>query len=93
LGDNSFTSAFLSKFTPFRDSHSLLPLDTSNLSPHSLDSALSAIADGSLEPYYDDDDDPKWAKAMTSPERKYWIAGARDELQSLKDLHVFVLVP
>ena len=30
---------------------------------------------------------------MSSPEREYWIAGARDELKSLEDLDVFVLVP
>ena len=39
------------------------------------------------------DDDPLWSEAMASPEREYWIAGARDELRSLVDLRVFVLVP
>ena len=68
LGNQLLTSAFLSEFSPFCDSHTLLPLDTSDLSPHLLESALAAIADGSLKPYYDaDDDDPKWAEAMASP--------------------------
>jgi hypothetical protein len=30
---------------------------------------------------------------MASNEREYWIAGGRDELKSLQDLKVFVLVP
>ena len=30
---------------------------------------------------------------MASDEREYWIAGGRDELKSLEDLKVFVLVP
>jgi transposase InsO family protein len=92
LSDQLLTVAFLSEFIPYRESHSLLPLDTSNISPHSLDSALAAIADGDLEPVYDDDDDPKWANTMASPEREFWIAGAREELRSLEDLKVFVLV-
>jgi len=51
------------------------------------------MTDGSLKPYCDDDNDPKWAKAMASPEHEYWIAGAYEELQSLEDLQVFILVP
>jgi hypothetical protein len=40
------------------------------------------------------DDDPLWATAIASPEREYWVAGARDELiKSLTDLKVFILVP
>ena len=93
LDDNLLTSALLSEFSPFRDSHDLLPLDTSDISPHSLKSALSAIADGSLEPFYNDDDNPTWAEAMASPEREFWIAGTCEELKSLEDLQVFVLVP
>ena len=93
LSDGLLTSAFLSKFSPFRDLHCLLSLNTSDISPHSLDSALSAIADGSLEPYCDDDNDnPKWAKVMVSPEHEFWIASTHEELQSLTDLQVFVLV-
>ena len=30
---------------------------------------------------------------MASGEREYWIAGGRDEIKSLQDLQVFVLVP
>ena len=72
LGNQLLTSAFLSEFSPFCDSHTLLPLDTSDLSPHSLESALSAITNGSLKPYYDaNDDDPKWAEAIASPECKF----------------------
>jgi hypothetical protein len=93
LSEQLLTVAFLSEFSPFHESHSLLPLDTSDLSPHSLDSALATIADGDLEPVYDDDDDPTWAEAMASPEREFWVAGAREELQSLEDLSVFILVP
>ena len=59
---------------------SLVPLDASDISPHSLDSALLAIADGSLEPYCNDDDKPKWAKVMASPKCKFWIASTRDKL-------------
>ena len=28
-----------------------------------------------------------------SPDREFWIAGAREEIKSLEDLKVFVLVP
>jgi hypothetical protein len=54
---------------------------------------LTALANGSLEPVADAGDDPLWVDALASPEREYWIAGARDEIQSLSDLQVFVLVP
>jgi hypothetical protein len=37
--------------------------------------------------------DPSWAEALRSPEREYWISGARDELRSLANLQVFVLIP
>jgi hypothetical protein len=93
ISDRLLTVAFLLEFSPFWESHSLVPLDLSNLSPYSLNGALAAITDGSLEPLLDDDDDPKWAEAMASPEHEFWIAGARDELHSLEDLKVFVLVP
>jgi Reverse transcriptase (RNA-dependent DNA polymerase) len=46
-----------------------------------------------MEPILDSCDDPSWAEALTSPDREYWIAGGCDELNSLKDLNVFVLVP
>jgi hypothetical protein len=58
-----------------------------------MDEVFSALADGRIEPTLDSDDEPSWAKALTSPEREYWIAGGRDELKSLEDLKVFVLVP
>ena len=37
--------------------------------------------------------DPSWKEALVSPECEYWIAGTRNELRSLQDLQVFVLVP
>ena len=58
-----------------------------------VNSVLLAITDGSLEPSTDLDDDPLWSEAMASPEREYWITGTHDELRSLADLCVFVLVP
>ena len=51
------------------------------------------VTDGTLEPTLDTDDEPTWAQAMGSDECEYWIAGGRDELKSLEDLKVFVLVP
>jgi hypothetical protein len=54
---------------------------------------FSALANGSIEPILNSDDEPSWTQALTSPEREYWIAGGRDELKSLEDLKVFVLVP
>lgn len=59
----------------------------------SVDAVLNALSDGSLEPAFEDDDEPSWHHAMASDEREYWIAGGRDELKSLEDLKVFVLVP
>jgi hypothetical protein len=46
-------------------------LDISDITPYSLNSALLAIADSSLEPYCNDDDNPKWAEAMVSPECEF----------------------
>jgi hypothetical protein len=54
---------------------------------------LLAITDGSLEPSANSDDDPLWAEVMASPEREFWIAGACDEIRSLENLQVFVLIP
>ena len=51
------------------------------------------IADGSLEPTLNTGDDPAWAEAIKSPDREYWVAGTHDEIQSLKDLQVFILIP
>jgi hypothetical protein len=85
-------SAFLSEFVPFIDSHSLLPIDISDLCDFSVDSVLSAITNGSLEPSADLDNDPLWAKAMASPEHEFWTAGACDEIHSLENLQVFTLI-
>jgi hypothetical protein len=46
-----------------------------------------------MEPELDPGDEPEWRDAVTSPEREYWIAGGKEELKSLEDLKVFVLVP
>ena len=85
-------SALLTEFSPLRGSHELLPLSVDDPSLP-VDIILSAIADGSLEPALESNDDPLWKEAISSSEREYWIAGAREEIQSLKDLQVFVLIP
>ncbi len=54
---------------------------------------LTAISSGDTETVLNTGDDPSWATALTSPEREYWVAGARAELKSLEDLQVFVLIP
>jgi transposase InsO family protein len=84
--------ALLAEFSKVSHSHELLPLAVPDLSL-SPEFVLSAIADGSMEPSIDTGDDPSWADALTSPDREYWIAGAREEIQSLKDLRVYVLIP
>jgi len=91
------TDAFLSEFAPFCNTHHLVPTDL-NLDDHapffpSVDEVLSAMADSTLEPTLDTSDDPSWPEALVLPEREYWIAGVHDELKSLEDLKVFVLVP
>jgi hypothetical protein len=86
----------LSEFAPFRESHYLIPtdFDPGHLPPLlSVDEVLSAITDGTIEPTIDCGDDPSWEEALASPERESWIAGGREELKSLEDLNVFVLVP
>ena len=93
---HDYSATFLSEFSPLHDSHFLLPvtLDPSFIaSSLSLGDALTALATGGTELTLDLDDDPLWATAIASLEHEYWIAGARDELQSLKDRNVFVLVP
>ena len=74
--------------------HDLFPADVfiKRLSL-SIDSVLTALSNGSLEPSAIDDDEPSWAQAMASNEHEYWISGGWDELKSLQDLKVFVLVP
>lgn len=93
LPSNDFTHAFLSEFSDFRFTHDLLPLVLPDDFDDPLDAFLSDIETGSLVPSCDDNDDPSWMEAMASPEREFWIAGAREELRSLDDLKVFVLVP
>ena len=85
-------TALLAEFSKVSHSHDLIPLSIEDPSLP-LDQVLSAIADGSLEPVSDTGDDPSWNEALASSEKEYWIAGAREELQSLKDLQVYVLVP
>ena len=93
LPSYDFTHAFLSEFSDFRDTHDLLPLDLPPGCDLPLDVFLSDVETGSFEPACDTNDDPSWKDALASPEREFWIAGARDELRSLQDLQVFVLVP
>jgi hypothetical protein len=84
----------MAEYAPVRDTHYLLPLTLDVPSgPYSLNEALAAISSGDTETVLENDDDPSWATALSSPECEYWIAGARDELKSLEDLNVFVLVP
>ena len=88
-------AALLMEYSSVRDTHDLIPADISVKGLTSVDNVLSALADGSLEPTVDSesDDDPLWAQAIASDEREYWIAGGRDELKSLQEMKVFVLVP
>ncbi len=85
--------AFLAKFVPYCDTHYLLPLDVPTSHFDSVPEVLTAATDGSLEPDLDADDDPLWSEALASPEREYWIASTQDEICSLGDLKVFMLVP
>lgn len=54
---------------------------------------LAALTNGSIKPTVDPDNEPLWAQAIASNEQEYWIAGGHNELKSLQDLKVFVLVP
>ena len=90
------THAFLAEFAPLRQTHLLLAVDLDQnplFSSLSIDDVLSALSDGTIKPTLDSGDEPSWAQALASPERKYWIAGGHDELKSLEDLKVFILVP
>jgi len=91
--DNGKVLAFLAEFMPFCDTHTLLPLDLPDALPLSAPEILAATAASTLEPELDIEDDPKWSKALASDEHKYWIAGTEDEICSLQDLKVFVLMP
>jgi transposase InsO family protein len=87
-------SAFLAEYSEVRDTHTLLPISLSSASESlSVNEVLAALATGNTELALDEDDDPLWSSALDSPEREFWVAGAREELKSLKDLNVFVLVP
>ena len=86
--------AFLSEFSPVRDTHELIPLDLYTENPlTTIDEVLSAITNGTVDLETNIGDDPTWSEALASPEREYWIASGREELKSLEDLKVFVLVP
>ena len=90
------TETFLAEFAPLRRTHLLLAVDLDPSLPASsfpIDQVLSGLADGNIEPIFDSGDEPSWTQALASPEREYWIAGGHDELKSLEDLKVFVLVP
>jgi hypothetical protein len=73
--------AFLAEFSPFCDSHDLLPLDATSTDATSVTDFVAAIADGSLEPKLKDE--PKWHVAIQSPKQEYWITGGHDEVCSL----------
>jgi hypothetical protein len=86
--------AFLSEYSTVQDMHDLIPTNiVIENNDTTIDEILSALSDGSLQPSPESDDKPTWAQAMASDERKYWIAGGREEIKSLQDLKVFVLVP
>jgi hypothetical protein len=87
--------AFLSEYSTVQDTHDLIPTDiVFENDDTSIDEILSALSDGSLQPTSTEgEDEPTWAQAMASEEREYWIAGGHDELKSLQDLKVFILVP
>ena len=75
--------------------HNLIPTDIiPSGSNDSIDHIFSALSDETLEPALaSDNNEPTWAQAMAFSEQEYWIAGGHDELKSLEDLKVFVLVP
>ncbi len=54
--------AFLAEFSPFCNSHDLLPLDVASTDAASIPDLVAAIVDGSLEP--DLEDEPKWHEAL-----------------------------
>ena len=87
------SDAFLSEFCAVWDSHDLLPAELCLDTVLTIPEILAALSDGNISPSLDTGDDPTWAEAINSPEREYWIAGGREELKSLEDLKVFILVP
>ena len=85
--------AFLAEFVPYCNTYYLLPLDVPASDFVSMPEVLAAATSGSLEPNMDADDDPLWSEALTSSKWEYWIASTKDEICSLGDLKVFVLIP
>ena len=72
-----YTAVFLSKYSPVRNTHDLLPADLSIEDlPSSIKEVLAALSNGSIEPIINPDNEPLWAHAMASDECKYWIAGS-----------------
>jgi hypothetical protein len=93
VNDDGNVLAFLAEFMPYCDMHYLMPVDVIPSDFLSVPEVLAAAADGSLEPEMDADNDPLWSDVLASPEWEYWIASAQDEIHSLQDLKVFVLIP
>lgn len=87
------TSAFISKYIPVRNTHDLFSAHLSINDFSSVDNVLSALTDGSLKPTVGPDDKPLRTQAINSDKQEYWITGGHNELQSLQDLKVFILVP
>jgi hypothetical protein len=69
------TMAFLTEYSPLCESHDLIPMELPTDAEPTIDEVLAAIADGTMEPEIDPDDEPKWADTIALPEREYWIAG------------------
>jgi hypothetical protein len=90
----NLAEAFIADFSNIRESHDLIPIDIDlENEPLSIDKMIAAISDGTIAPTTDPRDNPLWEEALASPDCEYWIDGGRDELKSLKDLKVFVLIP
>jgi len=85
--------AILTEYSDVRDTYELLHTDLCLDDTLSIEDALAALSDSSFKPELEPDDEPIWAQALASPEHEYWIVGGRDELKSLKDLRVFILIP
>lgn len=84
---------FLSEYATVQDTHELIPAEICLEGFTSVDEVLAALSEGLIEPTIDIDNEPSWAEAMASNECKYWIAGRCEELKSLEDLKVFILIP
>jgi hypothetical protein len=90
----NLAEAFIADFSNIRESHDLIPIDIDlENEPLSIDKMIAAISDGTIAPTTDPRDNPLWEEALASPDCEYWIDGGRDELKSLKELKVFVLIP